>query len=346
MIDLRSDTFTVPTNEMRQVIANAPVGDDVFGEDPSVNELQDYTAELLGKEAVLFVPSGVMANQISIAVLTNTGDEVIVESDAHIFYYEAASPSIISRVQLRPLSSERGMIPEDKIIEAIRLPDDHFPPTKLICLENTHNRHGGAIIPIDYIKRIANLAQMKNLKLHCDGARLWNASAATGISMKEYASHFDTVSVCLSKGLGAPVGSLIVSSTENIKIVHRWRKILGGGMRQAGIIAAAGLYAIKNHFKLLPATHENAKKFAQIVSESELITINPESVETNMVVFSLLQNINAFEFEEECIRNGIGVLAVGSKKIRAVFHFQISEREAIEAANKTKDLINKLHKKI
>ena len=332
MIDLRSDTFTVPTAEMRKVIANAEVGDDVFGEDPTVNELQDYTADLLGKEAALFVPSGVMSNQICIATLTNPGDEVIVESEAHIFYYEAAAPSIISNVQLRPLPSIKGVISEDLISASIRKTDLHYPKTSLICLENTHNRHGGTIIPLEYIKRVKNICDVNGILFHCDGARIWNACSATGVSPRDYAEPFDTLSVCLSKGLGAPIGSLVVSSKENIAKALRWRKILGGAMRQVGIIASAGLYAFKNHYQLLAETHGNAKIFAKNISESEYFEVDLSSVETNMVRFETKKDVNSSEFLAELKSRGLLVLEIGKNTFRAVFHFQISQKESKRAS--------------
>ena len=333
MIDLRSDTFTVPTEEMRKVIANAEVGDDVFGEDPTVNELQEYTANLLGKEAALYVPSGVMSNQICIATLTNPGDEVIVESEAHIFYYEAAAPAIISQVQLRTLASENGMIKEDLITSSIRKTDLHFPKTSLICLENTHNRHGGTILDLEYLKRVRGICDQNNILLHCDGARIWNACIATGITPKEYAKPFDTLSVCLSKGLGAPVGSLVVSTKENIAKAIRWRKILGGAMRQVGIIASAGLYALKNHYELLPETHLNAKQFAKTISESELFEVDLHSVETNMVRFKTKKDINGTEFLTKLKEEGLLLLEIGKNTFRAVFHFQISKTDSAKAAD-------------
>ncbi|MBM2814901.1 MAG: L-threonine aldolase [Ignavibacteria bacterium] len=338
-IDLRSDTFTMPTMEMRQVIAEAEVGDDVFGEDPTVIRLQVKIAELLGKESALFVPSGTMANQISIAVQTHPGDEVIVESDAHIFYYEAAAPAIISRVQLRPIPSSKGMMPVQSIESAIRGNDVHFPPTKLLCLENTHNRHGGTVIDIDYIKEVRTLAQKNKISMHCDGARLWNASAATGITPADYAGYFDTVSVCLSKGLGAPVGSVIASTRENILSALRWRKILGGGMRQVGIIAAAGLFVIENNLQNLKNDHANAKLFAEKLLSSEFIEIDINTIETNIVIFKLKGNANALQFEKKCLNNGLKILAIGPNTIRAVFHYQITRQQTEEAAEIIKNLV-------
>ena len=344
MIDLRSDTVTVPTDGMREAIARAIVGDDVFGEDPATNELQEYIAKLLDKEAALFVTSGVMGNQICIAAQTQPGDEVIVESDSHIFYYETAAPSIISRVQLRDLKSTIGAMDLNEIESSVRSSEYYFPRTSMICIENTHNRHGGAIIALDYIKEVKKTADTHNLIIHCDGARLWHACIATDISPANYVRQFDSVSVCLSKGLGAPVGSVIAGKKEFIEKARKWRKILGGGMRQSGILAAAGLYALRNHLPLLEFDHLNARLFSEIISESEFIAINLENIVTNIVVFDLSEKIELLAFIEECKKNGLLIIPVGKNSIRAVFHFQINENMAIMAGNIIKFAIHNLAK--
>ncbi|MDQ1266249.1 MAG: Low-specificity L-threonine aldolase, partial [Bacteroidota bacterium] len=323
-IDLRSDTFTVPTPPMLEAMCKAVVGDDVWGEDPTVIELQEFAAGLLGKEAALFVPSGTMANQIGVAINTKTGDEIIVDADAHIFYYEAGGPSIISRVQCRSIKTSDGIIPESSIIGAIRGLDVHFPRTSLICLENTHNRHGGTIIPLDYIQGIRKIADEHNIAMHCDGARLWNSCIAAGVSPAEYAAPFDTVSVCLSKGLGAPIGSLITGTKEKIASALRWRKVLGGGMRQVGIIAAAGLYALQNNYSLLVQDHENAKKFAEYIAESEFISIDLNNVQTNIVLFHIPETIGIDKFASVCLEKGLKIAGMGGSTVRAVFYYQIS----------------------
>lgn len=319
---------------MRKAIANAEVGDDVFGEDPSINKLQDYVAELLGKESALFVSSGVMGNQLALAVLTNPGDEVIVESQSHIFYYETAAPSIISRVQIRPIDSIDGMPEIESIKKSIRSSEYYFPKTSLICIENTHNRHSGAIISLDYIKKIKELAINNNISLHCDGARLWNACAATDTSPKEFAEPFETISVCLSKGLGAPVGSVLAGSNDIIVKARKWRKILGGGMRQAGILAAAGLFAILNNFHLLKQDHKNASRFAEILSESNLIEIDLTKVQTNIVFFKVPDKININKATERLKEQGILIIPLENNYFRAVFHFQISKEDAEFSAKK------------
>jgi threonine aldolase len=332
MIDLRSDTVTMPSDEMREIMSKALVGDAVYGEDPSVNELQDFTAELLGKEAAIFLPSGTMGNQLGLKINTKAGDEVIVENDAHIYYYETAGPSIISQVQLRVIPSDSGMPDLNKIESCIRPDIYYFPKTTLICLENTHNRHGGTVIDLDYIKDVKMLADKYGIKMHLDGARLWNASVETGISMKEYSEAFDTINICLSKGLGAPIGSLLVGSKESITMALKWRKILGGGMRQAGIIAAGGLYAIKNNFDKLKDDHENAKLFGNEINKCDYIDCDLGKVQTNMVIFECINGMISSKLHDELITDGLLVHEVGDNKIRAVFHLHITKEIARTAS--------------
>lgn len=328
IIDIRSDTVTQPTDHMRTIIANAVVGDDVFSEDPTVNELEQYGAELLGKEAALFVPSGTMGNQICLALHSHAGDEAIVESESHIFHYETGAPSLIARVQLHCVASKNGEMNTDDIEYAIRPGDYYFPRTAVICLENSHNRHGGTILSLQNIAEIATLAQRHNCAFHCDGARLWNVEAATGIPVEKYAAPFDTLSVCLSKGLGAPVGSLIVGTRDHIKAARKWRKMLGGGMRQAGILAAAGLHALKHHRELLSLDHKNASQFAQMLDESEAIEVTMP--ETNIVLFKLRHD--APDFAERCKHQGVLISRGRPGLYRAVFHFQISRNNTLKAA--------------
>lgn len=325
MIDLRSDTVTVPSNEMRRYMMYAAVGDDVYGEDPTVNILQEKVADLFGKEAALFVPSGTMSNQISLKVLTNPADEVIIESDAHVFYYETAAPAVISNVQFFTIPSENGEIPLSGIEKAVRPNIYYFPVTKAIFVENTHNRHGGTVISIDYIKKLRDFADSKGLFLHLDGARIWNAHIASGVPLNEYGKYFDTISVCLSKGLGAPVGSLMISDNERIKQGLKWRKILGGGMRQAGILAAAGIFALENNLKLIADDHKRTLRFAKAIAEIEGLDCNLENVQTNMAVFKLDSRINDAEFVQYCQSRGLLLSSIGGNKIRTVFHIQIND---------------------
>ncbi len=268
-IDLRSDTVTRPSDEMRRVMAGAEVGDDVYGEDPTVNRLQERVARLLGKEEALFVPSGTMGNQISIKVHTQAGDELIAERDAHIFQYETGGAAFLSSVQVHTVQGERGILTAGHVREAIRPEIYYMPRTRLICLENTHNRAGGSIYPLRVIEEIEALAREQKLKMHLDGARLWNACVATGISPATYAGFFDSVSVCLSKGLGAPVGSVIAGSKDFIDSARHYRKIFGGGMRQAGILAAAGLYALDHNIARLIEDHEKAKILAGALARAK-----------------------------------------------------------------------------
>ena len=334
IIDLRSDTVTRPTEEMREIMASAVVGDDVFGEDPTVNRLQQKVADLLGKEAALFVPSGTMGNQTSINAHTQPGDEVICDYNSHIFNYEGGAPAVLSGVQLHPLFAERGLLRAEQIEAAIRPADPHYPHTQLIAIENTHNRGGGAIYPLEEMKKIYALAQKHSLKVHLDGARLWNASVATGIPMAEYARYADSVMVCLSKGLGAPVGSLVAGSAEFIDRVHRYRKIYGGGMRQAGILAAAGIYAIDNHFERLAQDHRRAKALAEGLAQLPGIQIRPEEVETNIVIFGLdTQRYTAQAWCDLAAQKNILMLPFGPDKVRMVTHLHITDDDVDAVIN-------------
>ncbi|MCX8104739.1 MAG: aminotransferase class I/II-fold pyridoxal phosphate-dependent enzyme [Ignavibacterium album] len=333
IIDLRSDTVTKPSQEMRKAMYEAEVGDDVFKEDPTVNRLEAYAAELLGKEAALFVTSGVMGNQICLNVLTNPGDEVICERDAHIFNYESGSPAKLSGIQLLPVEGKDGVITAEQVEPLIRPSSAYYMPrTKVIEVENTHNRASGAVWPLEKIIDLKNLAKKYNLFYHLDGARIWNASVATGISVKEYASHFDTVSCCLSKGLGAPVGSIIAGTKEFIKEAYRIRKSWGGGMRQAGILAAAGLYALQNNIERLKEDHEKAKYLAQRISENPNLEINLDAVRTNIILFNPLK-LSVEEGIKRCKDEGL-LLSVGKiDLIRAVTHLDISFDEVRKAAD-------------
>ncbi|MEW6005226.1 MAG: GntG family PLP-dependent aldolase [Stygiobacter sp.] len=332
MIDLRSDTVTKPSLEMRKAMYNAEVGDDVYKEDPTANELEKYAAELLGKEAALFVPSGVMGNQICLNVLTEHGDEVICEKDAHIFQYESGSPAALSGLQLSLVEgNERGIFSSEQIEPLIRPTSAYYMArTKVIEIENTHNRAGGTINPIENIISISKLAKKYNLFLHLDGARIWNASVETKISVADYAKYFNTVSCCLSKGLGAPIGSIIAGSKELIEKAFRVRKAWGGGMRQVGILSAAGLYALKNNINRLKEDHEKAKLFAEGISKISDLSINKNLVETNIVMFSP-KNISVDEFLSKCKNKG---LLLGTGKvgvIRAVTHIDVTFEQINEA---------------
>ncbi len=333
MIDLRSDTVTRPSEAMRKAMYNAEVGDDVFKEDPTVNKLEQYAAELLGKEAALYVPSGVMGNQICLNVLTNPGDEVICERDAHIFNYESGSPAALSGIQLFPIEGNYGVIMPEQVEPIIRPTSAYYMPrTKVIEVENTHNRGGGTIWPIENIIALKNLAKKYNLFYHLDGARIWNASVATGISVKEYASHFDSISCCLSKGLGAPVGSIIAGSKDFIKEAYRVRKAWGGGMRQVGILAAAGLYALQNNIEKLKEDHDKAKFLAERINANPNLEIDMKSVQTNILLFRP-KSISVEEGIKKCKDKGLLVSVGKVDLIRAIAHLDVSFDEVKKAAD-------------
>ena len=333
MIDLRSDTVTQPSIAMREVMAQALVGDDVYGEDPTVNRLEEIAAILLEKEAALFVPSGVMANQLSIRVHTQPGDEVIVESTSHIIRYEGGSASSLSQVQLCGIYGDRGLLSPDQVSAAIRRSDVHNPPTTLLCLEQTHNSGGGSVYPIAKIESLTKLAREYDLNLHLDGARLFNASVATGISVAEYARGFDTVSFCLSKGLGAPVGSLIVSTRSRIAKLRRLRKVFGGAMRQAGILAAAGIYALEHNVPRLKEDHDNAKHLALLLQQIPTVFVDPDKVETNIVIFEVVSHNYSTQKLLHCFKQaGVLLNPVGERMFRAVTHLDISVQNIEEVA--------------
>ena len=332
MIDLRSDTLTKPSEGMRKAMYEAEVGDDVFKEDPTVNKLEEHTAELLGKEAGLFVPSGTMANQICLNVLTEPGDEVICDREVHIFNYESASPSRLSGIQIYPLEGKLGVITPEQVEPYIRTTAYHMPRTKVIEIENTHNRAGGTIHPIENIIALKDLAKKHNLYYHLDGARIWNASVETGISPKEYGSHFDTVSVCLSKGLGAPVGSLIAGSKEFIEKAFRTRKAWGGGMRQVGILAAAGLYALQNNIDRLKEDHRRAKYLAERINEIPNLEINMEAVHTNILLFKPL-TMNVVDALNKCKETGLLLTPGTVDTLRAITHLDANDSDVEKAAD-------------
>jgi len=334
IIDLRSDTITKPSDAMRQAMAQAPVGDDVFAEDPTVNLLQQKVAALLGKPAALYVPSGVMSNQVAIKVHTQPGDEVIVEKESHIFNYETAAPSILSNVQLHLLQGEHGILRAGQLAPAVRPSVYYMPRTALICLENTHNRAGGTIYPIEEIKKIREFAKALGIRMHLDGARLWNASVATGIAPSEYAQYFDTVSVCFSKGLGAPVGSALVGSEEMIQRARRFRKILGGGMRQAGIIAAGALFALEHNIDRLKEDHEKARLFAERVAANPLAGIDLKYVQTNMVVIDISRTGKTTGEMLDLLRaKNVYLSDANYTSLRAVMHLDVSTEQVLRAAD-------------
>ncbi|MFA5833097.1 MAG: low-specificity L-threonine aldolase [Bacteroidota bacterium] len=340
-IDLRSDTVTKPSKAMREAMANAEVGDDVFGEDPTVNKLQETVASLLGKEKALFVPSGCMSNQLALKAHTEMGDEVIMEQDAHMFNYETAAPSIMSAVQVKTIPGVRGVFRAEELPPHIRPALYYMPRTRVICVENTHNRAGGAIFPIDEIKKLSQFCKEREIIFHLDGARLWNASVATGIPVKEWAQYFDSVSVCFSKGLGAPVGSTICGTKEFITKAHKWRKVFGGGMRQSGIIAAGALYAVHHNIERLKEDHDKAKYFSQVLSTIDGFEIDLESVQTNIVLVDVTKSGKTPQEVIAVMKDqGILVSAGTFTKFRALMHLDVSMEQVKFAAEKFKQMFH------
>jgi threonine aldolase len=324
-IDLRSDTVTRPTTAMREAMARAEVGDDVYGEDPSVNRLQALAAERLGKPAALFVPSGTMANQLAIQAHTRPGDVVLAGEGAHVLLYEGGAAAALAGVQIQTIG-RGGLFDGRDVLAAVHPADHHFAPTRLVAFENTHNQAGGVVFPLDRLRDAAAAARERGLALHLDGARLWNAAIATGVSARDWAEPFDTVAFCLSKGLGAPVGSLLVGSADAIERAHRARKRMGGGMRQAGILAAAGIFALERHVERLAEDHANARRLAGGLARLGL-RVEPEP-ETNMVFFAVPDELG---FLRETRARGLLVNPVKRGFFRAVTHLDVGAADVDEA---------------
>ncbi len=341
VIDLRSDTVTRPTPAMRAAMADAAVGDDVFGDDPTVNRLEERVAELLGKEAALYVPSGTMSNQIAVNVHMLPGDELLCDLNCHIYNYEAGGPAILSGVTCRTLDGDFGILDLSDLEDKIRNADDpHLVKTRMVALENTHNRGGGRIYPIEKIEAISQWAWKHGLVMHLDGARLWNAIVATGIPAKEWGKHFDTVSVCFGKGLGAPVGSALAGSKAVIAKARRTRKLFGGGMRQAGILAAACLYAMEHNVARLADDHRNAQIIAQAVADTPGLTLEPAEVDTNLIWFKIDPAVgNAKEIAARLKQNGVLIHAAGPHKLRACTHLDVSKAQAERAAETLRKVV-------
>jgi len=336
-IDLRSDTVTQPTPAMREAIAKAPVGDDVYGEDPTVDALQRRVAGLLGKEAALFVPSGSMGNQASLRALTRPGDVVLASEHAHILRYEAGAPAALWGVHVKTIGRD-GLFDARDVREAVPpAADAHVAPATVLAFENTHNFAGGRIFALDALRDAAAAARELGLRLHLDGARLWNAVVATGVPAATWAEPFDTVSVCLSKGLGAPVGSLVCTSRALIREVHRARKLLGGGMRQAGILAAAGLHALDHHVDRLAVDHANAARLAEGLAALGL-RVNPRP-ETNIVMFEVE---DAPSLARALGERGVRVNPVAPHRLRAVTHLDVSAADVEEALARIAELVREL----
>ena len=330
MVDLRSDTVTKPTDEMRKVIASAKVGDDVLGDDPTIIALQNMISEILDKEAALFVPSGTMSNAIAIRAHTNPGDEIITESTSHIYIYEGGGYAALSGCSVALVPGKLGIMSSKDVEKAIRKSDGslgHFPNGSLVCVENTSNRGGGTCYTQENLDAIAKVAHDNDCAAHMDGARLFNAAIATGTDPARIVRDYDSISICLSKGLGSPVGSLLVGSTEFIALAHRWRKMFGGGMRQAGVIAAAGIYALENNISRLIDDHQRAKKLASAINEMEMFSVDLEGVQTNMVYVKILGTLNANQVVEKLAQYDVHVLALGDDLLRAVTHIHITDED-------------------
>jgi len=324
MINLISDTVTKPTEAMLSYMMKADVGDDVFGEDPTINVLQEKVADMFGKEAALFCPSGTMTNQIAIKVNTKPLDELICDVDSHVYQYETGGYAFHSGVAVNLIQGKNGKITADQIASVIKPGYDWQPISRLVVLENTCNKGGGSYYTLDEVAPIADLCKSKGLKLHLDGARIFNALVETGEDTKDWGRHFDTISICMSKGLGAPIGSLLLGDKETIREARRFRKVMGGGMRQAGYLAAACIYALDNHIDNLKIDNDKAKKIGLLLSQMPYVkSIKP--VFTNILIFELQDNIKDTDFLEKLKSKGILATAFGNNTIRFVFHLQITD---------------------
>lgn len=341
LIDLRSDTVTMPTKEMRDAMYAAELGDDVYGEDPTVNELESLGARLTGKEAGLFVASGTMGNQVAVMAHTNRGDEVICESEAHIFYYEVAGLAVLSGVQTRPLPSLKGILTPETIEAAVRPADIHQPRSALVCLENTHNRAGGTCYPLETLAAIRKVADRNRMSVHIDGARLFNAAVAQGVKVDKIAHYADSVQFCLSKGLCAPAGTLLVGRKDFINKARRYRKMLGGGMRQAGVLAAAGIVGLQKMTGRLAEDHANARSLAEALAAIGLI-VDLSTVQTNIVIFDVSPlRVKAADFAVKLKKAGVLANVFGEYRLRMVTHHGITDVHIRQVAAAVASLLKK-----
>ncbi|MCP4229363.1 MAG: aminotransferase class I/II-fold pyridoxal phosphate-dependent enzyme [bacterium] len=332
IIDLRSDTTTKPTPEMRRVMYEAEVGDDGFGDDPNINALQEKVALLLGKEAAVWLPSGTMSNQVALRALCPPGSEAIVEADTHLWHYEMGASAALAGVILVRVRGERGILRADDIADVIRPDLPWFPDSGLICVENTHNRAGGVPWPIDDIKAISELATSRGIPMFLDGARLFNASVATGVPVSEYAGYFDAVTVCMCKGLGAPAGSVLCGSAEFIARAHQIRQMMGGIMRQVGILAAAALYALDNNVERLAGDHRRARQLAEMLKGIPKIEVNADDVPTNIVVIDVSELVSPIAVTDALAKLGILIVPFGNTGVRCVTHLGIDDEDIERAA--------------
>ena len=322
--DLRSDTFTKPSPAMLDAMFNAAVGDDVFGEDPTINQLESMAADLFNMEAAVFCPSGTMTNQIAIKCHTQPGEEIICDKMSHVYIYEGGGIAFNSGCQVKTLEGDRGRVKAEQVLEAINPHDIHKAPTSLVSLENTANRGGGSCYDFADLEEIKETCLQNKLKLHLDGARLWNALVAKGETPRQYGELFDSISICLSKGLGTPVGSLLLGNKSFIQKARRVRKVFGGGMRQAGYLAAAGIYALENNITRLAEDHHHAKQIADALIKKDFVgKIMP--VETNILIFELKDRFTAKNFETELAKSGILTIAISPTQVRMVTHLDVTE---------------------
>ena len=346
VIDLRSDTVTHPTPEMRKAMFEAEVGDDVYGEDPTVNRLEAMAARMMDKEAALFVTSGTQSNLIAVLAQTHHGDEIILGDEAHIFWYEVGGASVIGGVIMRTVPTDScGRLDLDDIGPAIRSKDIHYPETTLLCLENTHNRCGGTVLTVDYTNEVCNLAHGRGLKVHLDGARIFNAAIALGVPASALVRSSDSVALCLSKGLSAPVGSLVCGSKGFVERARKFRKMLGGGMRQAGVIAAAGIVALETMVDRLSEDHANARRLAQGLAGIKGITLAQADVPTNIVMFELTPELSVGEFMKGLEEAGVKVGLRDGRPFRAVTHWMVSSPDIEEALARIEVVCRKLHRR-
>jgi threonine aldolase len=330
IVDLRSDTFTLPTDGMLKAMTLAKLGDDVFGEDPTVNELQEYVADLFGMEEGLFFPSGTMANQVAIRTHTRPGEELICDSGAHVHYYEGGGIAANSGVSTNLIQGDRGVFTAEDVEARVRPDNVHFPASRIVCIENSCNRGGGKVFPIGNIREIAATCQRHGLKLHLDGARLFNAMLAEGTSPDQHGALYDSMSICLSKGLGAPVGSVLLGSSEFIHRARRTRKVMGGGMRQAGVLAAAGLFALKNQVTRLEEDHVHARLLAETLENLSYCSwLMPQ--ETNIVSFQLASHISTEHFLAHLAGNGVLAMSLGPNMVRFVTHLGVTREDVNHA---------------
>ncbi len=337
MIDLRSDTVTKPTPQMFEAMMQAKVGDDVYEEDETVNALQQCAAKLFGKDAALFCPSGTMTNQIAIKVHTQPGDELVCADNAHVYKYEGGGVAFNSGVQIKQLIGNRGRISATQIEESINANDIHFPATKLVCLENTSNRGGGSFYSLDEMQQIANVCKQHKLILHLDGARIFNAMIAADYTAKQVGDCFDSISICLSKGLGAPVGSLVIGTSDFIAKAKRVRKVFGGGMRQAGFLAAAGLYALEHHVDRLKEDHAKAKMVEAVLTALPWVeSVMP--VETNILILQLFSSTEADRIQSILKQQGIPCGRISPNQLRMVFHLDVTGEQMDELVKRLKQV--------